>query len=316
MDYYCNICRKSIRQAEFSYSMNMFGRPLCREHQELERRTLGRASKEYYCNICRKSITKAEFSYSRDKFGRALCREHQESERKNQDRSIQIEQQEDRVIKKEPVKISLGKKVVLTMGKDVKKGIKKVIDFSRRKNQEHKWKRIILVKMKMNQLIKLCEEQNVSTKKTIEKEGKYFDEVIETEVNCTNNDLVSRLRNEVSLDAIISFAHRNHINIKKILDDIEQKKTQWEIKDYKELISKNRQLPDDFYQSPAWGKIRKLVLKRDNLKCKHCGALANHVDHISSARIYPEQALNLNNLISSCKKCHKERHGGKGFKKS
>lgn len=38
MEYYCNICKKDITKAEFFYSKNNFNRPLCREHQELERR--------------------------------------------------------------------------------------------------------------------------------------------------------------------------------------------------------------------------------------------------------------------------------------
>ena len=39
MRYYCNICKKDITRGVFSYSKDKFGRPLCIEHQELERRT-------------------------------------------------------------------------------------------------------------------------------------------------------------------------------------------------------------------------------------------------------------------------------------
>lgn len=229
------------------------------------------------------------------------------------DKSISSDNHIDDTVPKSGWK-TLSKKVAGTMGKGVKKGVKKVADFKKKQNQKRKWKTAILSKLDIRQLKQLCSEQDVSTKKTIEKDGKYFGDVIEVEVNLSQAELISELRSEVSLNAIKSFANRNHINIKDILADMEEKKLEWEIKDYKEIISKNKKLPDDFYQSVAWGKVRKLVLKRNNYKCKHCGALANHVDHISSARIYPELALNLNNLISSCEKCHKERHGGKGFK--
>jgi hypothetical protein len=38
MRYYCNICKKDITSGEYSYSMDKFGRALCRVHQEEERR--------------------------------------------------------------------------------------------------------------------------------------------------------------------------------------------------------------------------------------------------------------------------------------
>ncbi|MHA1375675.1 MAG: hypothetical protein ACTSR7_15440 [Promethearchaeota archaeon] len=43
MGYYCNICKKDITKAEFFYSIDKFGRALCREHQELERRAQKRS---------------------------------------------------------------------------------------------------------------------------------------------------------------------------------------------------------------------------------------------------------------------------------
>jgi hypothetical protein len=38
MEYYCNICRQAITQAEYLYSSNKFRIPLCRDHQEIERK--------------------------------------------------------------------------------------------------------------------------------------------------------------------------------------------------------------------------------------------------------------------------------------
>jgi len=37
MRYYCSICKKDITKAEFLYSIDKFDRPLCREHQQMER---------------------------------------------------------------------------------------------------------------------------------------------------------------------------------------------------------------------------------------------------------------------------------------
>ena len=67
--------------------------------------------------------------------------------------------------------------------------------------------------------------------------------------------------------------------------------------------------PNMFYNSSEWKDIRIVILKRDNFRCVHCSKLANHVDHLNSAIYYPERCLDVENLISTCKKCHKERHG-------
>lgn len=68
-----------------------------------------------------------------------------------------------------------------------------------------------------------------------------------------------------------------------------------------------KKLPKDFYNSYDWANVRILILTRANFKCKHCGNLANHVDHINSAKYFPEMALDPTNLISSCEDCHKKR---------
>jgi len=67
-------------------------------------------------------------------------------------------------------------------------------------------------------------------------------------------------------------------------------------------------LPENFYNSLEWAKTRIKILRRDNFRCKYCGKLANHVDHLNSAKYYPQIALDPNNLISSCESCHNKRH--------
>jgi hypothetical protein len=39
MLYYCNTCKQTITQAEYTYSTNHFRAPLCREHQEIARKS-------------------------------------------------------------------------------------------------------------------------------------------------------------------------------------------------------------------------------------------------------------------------------------
>lgn len=214
----------------------------------------------YYCNICKKDITKAEFFYSSDKFGRPLCREHQELERRAQEKSFRFERQEGPMTEQEPVETdteenidsdeirlddvpksgwkSLGKKVALTMGKGVVKGVKKIADSSKKTFQKRKWRDNILRMMTMSQLKTFCFEKKISTKKTVEdddNDSDYFFKKIE----CSEDDLVSRLRRKVPLKDIISFAKRNNINIRDILLDRDRKKADWKVKELTEKISKN-----------------------------------------------------------------------------
>ena len=278
----------------------------------------------YYCNICKKDITKAEYFYSKDKFGRPLCREHQELERRVQEKSFRFGRQEGPMTEREPVETdteeiigskekrvndaqksgwkSLGKKVAVTMGKGVIKGVKKIADSSKKTFQKRKWKDKILRRMTLSQLKRLCFEEKVSTKKTVEKEDERSGEPYWKELDCSKVDLVSRLKNKAPLDAIISFANRNHINIRDILADIERKKIEWE---EKKLTERGKE--KDLKLEHRW---RIEVLKRDNFKCRACGKTCNSAHHIYS-RTYcqkhaPELEWDIRNGISACYECHKK----------
>ena len=66
-----------------------------------------------------------------------------------------------------------------------------------------------------------------------------------------------------------------------------------------------------FYHSPAWRKIRVMVLQRDHYLCQHCLAKgiitqATEVHHIKPLEDYPKLALSLENLISLCWNCHEQ----------
>lgn len=74
-----------------------------------------------------------------------------------------------------------------------------------------------------------------------------------------------------------------------------------------------------FYQCTAWRMLRAKALKRDRFECQHCKARgkmskAEDVHHIKYVKEYPEHALEIDNLISLCVRCHNEEHDRlKGF---
>jgi 5-methylcytosine-specific restriction protein A len=64
---------------------------------------------------------------------------------------------------------------------------------------------------------------------------------------------------------------------------------------------------DPFYLSPEWRKVRRRVLRRDPM-CIECHeALSCRVDHIKPKRMFPELALDEDNLRGMCEPCHNKR---------
>jgi len=201
----------------------------------------------YYCNICKKDITKAEFLYSIDKFDRPLCRNHQQLEREIQASQnnkpvnepkeyLQNEPVVESTIEESQSKVgSLLKRTVVATGKGIVKGAKKIADSTRKTMQIRRWKDDILRRMSMSQLKRLCFEKKISTKKSEMKQTRSGD-FYWKEYNCTKVDLVSRLKNKVTLDDIILFAKRNHINIRDILRNIDIKKAEWKVKEINEIM--------------------------------------------------------------------------------
>lgn len=68
-----------------------------------------------------------------------------------------------------------------------------------------------------------------------------------------------------------------------------------------------------FYDSRAWGSMRRLVLDEQPLcgLCATRGRLApsEHVHHIKPRKEFPELALDRANLVGLCQACHNEvRH--------
>ena len=66
---------------------------------------------------------------------------------------------------------------------------------------------------------------------------------------------------------------------------------------------------DAFLQSYEWRRVRMVALKKYGARCQCCGAtpadgLKMHVDHIKPRRIYPDLALDVNNLQVLCEVCN------------
>lgn len=59
-----------------------------------------------------------------------------------------------------------------------------------------------------------------------------------------------------------------------------------------------------------WRSIRVKVLRRDDYRCRFCGAVATDVDHIGSRYNH-----NIENLRALCSSCHKKRTGKQGWTK-
>jgi len=72
---------------------------------------------------------------------------------------------------------------------------------------------------------------------------------------------------------------------------------------------KNNPKSDEFLQSWAWTNLRYRVLKAYGRQCQCCGAkppaVVLHVDHIKPRSLYPELALEFDNLQVLCHDCNK-----------
>ena len=76
---------------------------------------------------------------------------------------------------------------------------------------------------------------------------------------------------------------------------------------------------EKFYKSKKWRRKRERVLKRDNYVCQKCKRYGKNVEattvhHIKHLKNYPELALDENNLISLCERCHNKEHPEKAKK--
>ena len=73
MAYLCSVCKQTISEKVYNYSMNKYGRVLCFNHQKSSN------PQEMLCSICKQKISEKVYDYSTKHFGKALCWEHQKN---------------------------------------------------------------------------------------------------------------------------------------------------------------------------------------------------------------------------------------------
>lgn len=62
---------------------------------------------------------------------------------------------------------------------------------------------------------------------------------------------------------------------------------------------------DEYLKSDEWREKRKIILERDQNKCRCCGENANDIHHITYDRAYREKDTD---LIAVCRSCHNKIH--------
>ena len=76
-------------------------------------------------------------------------------------------------------------------------------------------------------------------------------------------------------------------------------------------------MPDNFYKTQRWKKLRKQALRRDAFQCIECrkyfrSRTATVVHHVKPRELYPELQWRLDTLESLCEACHNRKHPEKG----
>jgi len=89
--------------------------------------------------------------------------------------------------------------------------------------------------------------------------------------------------------------------------------TENSVKSFIKNHSKVNPSSDEFLSTFEWKAVRMMALKKYGPVCQCCGASAKsgaviHVDHIKPRKIFPDLALDINNLQILCGDCN----GGKG----
>lgn len=81
-----------------------------------------------------------------------------------------------------------------------------------------------------------------------------------------------------------------------------------------------KEYAEAFYKSTTWQQCRETAIKRDRYLCVDCmkkgfqtpAEEVHHIKPITPENINdPEITLNLDNLVSLCRECHKARHNRK-----
>lgn len=70
-----------------------------------------------------------------------------------------------------------------------------------------------------------------------------------------------------------------------------------------------------FNASKAWAKARTACFERDDYTCQHCsvrGGVYLEAHHIQEWCNYPDLRLDVSNLLTLCRRCHKAHHAKEG----
>jgi len=170
MPYYCYICKATITEGEYKYSNDVFGKALCRKHQDMER-----------------ASSSSQNSPSNEP-------------------PQELIKQNTKPIKENESKIGLkgiAKKLAVTTGKVIKKSATTVVDTTRKAVQRRGWKDEILIRMRLNQLKQLAYEKRVSPEFT---EKPTIDDYIDAIKNGVSLDdiIAFAKRNQVNIRDILT----------------------------------------------------------------------------------------------------------------
>lgn len=120
------------------------------------------------------------------------------------------------------------KKVAVTTGKVIKKSATTITDTAQKAIQIRRWKDKILMRLEPNLIKQLARENRIRPE--------FVDKP-------TNDDYIDAIKNGVSLDDIVAFSKRNHVNIRDVLAEMEELK----IKEDNREIRNEGSAIKDFY---------------------------------------------------------------------
>lgn len=66
----------------------------------------------------------------------------------------------------------------------------------------------------------------------------------------------------------------------------------------------------NFYRTRQWSHLRQQVLDRDHYLCQYCKAIgkitpnSKTVDHLRPVEVFPNYKSDIDNLVTTCRKCH------------
>ena len=78
MRYYCSVCKETISEKVYRFSMDKYGKALCMTHQKTMTSS-AHSPQRYVCSVCNDNISNQVYDFSMNRFGSALCMNHQKN---------------------------------------------------------------------------------------------------------------------------------------------------------------------------------------------------------------------------------------------